>query len=160
MSKDADSNLEAELGLEEIPATHADSVRKLADAMQRNVLIFATGTVLLGVILSGLLAGWKGIVGALIGGGIALASSLGTLWLMRISAPHGPHAGMAAAMGGFVGKLVVIFVALTLLRGVSWLHPKALAFTMVAVVLVAAAADMRAFAKTKIPTIIPTSENS
>src|SRR6059058_834113 len=111
MSKDADRNLDEELGLKKIPATHTDSVLTLADAMQRNVLIFATGTWVLGVLISGLLAGGKGIIGALIGGGIALGSSLGTLWLMRISAPHGPHAGMAASLGGFVGKLVVIFIA-------------------------------------------------
>jgi hypothetical protein len=141
--------------IEKQPDTHGGVVLKLAAAMVRLQLWLVVPTLVVSVILATVLVGSTGLWGALTGAVIAVASSAFTLWLMRISAHQGPHLVMAAALGGFVGKMVILLVVLTLLRDVDALHPKALAFTMLAGVIAAAVADGLAFKRTKLPTIIP-----
>jgi ATP synthase protein I len=138
---------------------HAASVLKLANAMFRMSLWPSLATLVLGVVVAWIAVGTTGALGALVGGTIACLSSLLTVFLMRKTATQGPHIVMAASLGGFVGKMLVLLIVMTLLRGVDVLHARSLAFTMIAVVLVAAAADGVAFRRTKIPTIIPAGES-
>lgn len=145
----------AESGSAEEPNPHAESVLKLAAAMSRATWWSVTPTVLVGMLVAGLLLGVPGVLGALVGGAVAGLSSLATLVLMRKTAALNPYFVMAAALGGFAGKMIILLVVMTLLRDVDGLDPKALAFTMLAAILVAAAAEMVAFRRTKIPTIIP-----
>lgn len=134
---------------------HARAVVELAGAMFRTALWPSLGALVAGVVLFGLLNGAPGALGALVGGALAYASSLLTPFLMRKTAGLGPHIAMAASLGGFVGKLLVLLLVMTALRGVDALHPHSLGLTMVAVVLVSAAADAVAFRRAKIPTIVP-----
>jgi ATP synthase protein I len=140
---------------ETYPETHGQVVLKLADAQLRYQVRLVLPVLAVAVILCTVLAGLAGLWGSLVGSVVAIASSAVTLWLMRISANQGPHLAMAAAMGGFVGKMIILLVVLTLLGDVEALHRNALAFTMLAGVVVAAVADGLAFKKTKLPTIIP-----
>jgi hypothetical protein len=137
------------------PETHGEIVLKLADAQLRYQVILVLPVLAVAVVLATVLAGLNGLWGALVGAAVAVASSAFTMWLMRISAHQGPHLVMAAALGGFVGKMVILLVVLTLLGDVTALHRNSLAFTMLAGVIVAAVADGVAFRKTKLPTIIP-----
>jgi ATP synthase protein I len=137
---------------------HTRAMLTLANAMFRYALWPSLGTLVLGVVLFGLLRGGAGALGAAVGGALACVSSLITLALMRATANQGPHIGMAASLGGFVGKLLLLLIVMTLLRGVDALEPKSLGITMVAVVVVAAAAEAVAFRRTKLPTIIPAGE--
>ena len=50
-------------------------------------------------------------------------------------------------------------VGLMVLREITWLHTKSLAFTMLAVVIVWAAMDTVAFRRTKLPTLIISSDD-
>lgn len=137
---------------------HARALRTLAEAMFRYALWPSIATVVVGVVIFGILKGTPGALGALVGGALACASSLLTLFLMRKSAAHGPHIGMAASLGGFVAKLFILLLVMTALRDVDALHRISLGLTMVAVVLVAAGAEALAFRRTKLPTIIPAGE--
>ncbi|GAA3036699.1 hypothetical protein [Actinokineospora globicatena] len=137
---------------------HAQSLLTLANAMFRYALWPSLATIAIGAALFGVLNGTPGLLGALVGGLLAAGSSLLTLVLMRKTAHLGPHIGMAASLGGFVGKLLVLLLVMTALRGVDALHAKSLGITMVAVVVVAAAAEALAFRRTKLPTIIPAGE--
>jgi Ca2+/Na+ antiporter len=65
---------------------------------------------------------------------------------------------MAVALGGYIFKILVLLGVMMLLRGVDGLHPKALALTMLAVILVWAASEFVAFRRTRIATIIPASD--
>lgn len=141
--------------IQELPKTHGDSIRKLAAAMLRYQVRIMLPVLVAGVILFTVLYGTAGLLGSAIGLVVACLSSLFTLWLMRLSADHGPWAGMAAALGGFTGKMIILLIVFTLLRDVSALHKESLAFTLLAGVLVAAGADVLAFRRTKVPTIIP-----
>lgn len=134
---------------------HAQQVLKLADAMLRTALWPAIAVVVVGAVVATVLVGTEGLLGALVGGVVAFASSLATLFMMRKSSAMEPMAVMAVALIGYVFKIVVIFGVMTLLRGVDALHTLSLALTMMAVILVWAGAEMVAFKRTKIPTIIP-----
>lgn len=137
---------------------HAQSVLKLADAMYRGALWPGVATVVIGAAVSLIVVGLPGLFGAIVGGVIAFGSSLATLWMMRKTAAMDPMAVMAVALGGYIFKILVLLGVMTLLRNVGFLHSKALAFTMLAVIVVWAAAEFLAFRRTKIPTIIPASE--
>ncbi|PXY26758.1 hypothetical protein BAY59_19150 [Prauserella coralliicola] len=134
---------------------HAEQVTKLADAMLRTALWPAVGIVVIGAVVGLVWIGTAGLFGALVGGAVAFASSLATLFMMRKSAAMDPMAVMAVALGGYVFKMLVIFGVMTLLRGVDALHTLSLAITMMAVILVWAGAEMVAFKRTKVATIIP-----
>jgi hypothetical protein len=147
--------LAAELGLDtDQPKTHGESVIRLADANLRYALWPGVATVVIGIAASAVFAGLEGALGALVGGVVAFASSLATLWLMRKTSALPPIMVMAVALGGFAGKMVLLLVIMTLVRPIDWLHPRALAYTMLATVLVWAAMETVAFRKTKIPTLI------
>ncbi|HVV08594.1 hypothetical protein [Amycolatopsis sp.] len=137
---------------------HAQSVLRLADAMFRYALWPGVATVVIGAIVSVIWVGVPGLLGAIVGGIVAFASSLATLWMMRKTSAMEPMAVMAVALGGYIFKVLVLLGVMMLLRGVHALHPKALALTMLAVILVWAAAEFTAFKKTKIPTIIPSAD--
>ncbi len=150
----------ADLGIDtDQPKSHGETVTRLADAMLRYALWPAVATVVVGVVLASVLYGTRGGVAALVGGAVAFASSLGTWWLMRRTAALDPMMVMAAALGGFVGKMIVLLLVLMVLREISWLHTQSLAYTMLAVVIVWAAMDTVAFRRTKLPTLIISSDD-
>ncbi|MEV4733879.1 hypothetical protein [Saccharopolyspora sp. NPDC049426] len=134
---------------------HAEVVRRLATAMLRTAVWPGVATVVLGAIVATVLVGVPGLVGALIGGVVAFGSSLLTIWLMRFSGGMNPQFVMVIALGGYVGKMLVLLVVMTLLGGIDAIHRESLAFTMLATVMVWAGAEVVAFKRTKIPTIIP-----
>ncbi|GAA4619803.1 hypothetical protein [Saccharopolyspora hordei] len=134
---------------------HAASVRRLASAMLRTAIWPGVVTVVVGAVVATALVGASGLFGALVGGVVAFGSSLLTIWLMRFTGGMSPHFVMVAALGGYVGKMLVLLVVMTLLGGVEALHRESLAFTMLATVLVWAGAEVVAFKRTRTPTIIP-----
>ncbi|QIZ34427.1 hypothetical protein [Saccharopolyspora sp. ASAGF58] len=134
---------------------HAEIVRKLASAMLRTAVWPGVATVAIGATVATVLFGVPGLIGALVGGVVAFASSLLTIWLMRFTGGMNPHFVMVAALGGYIGKMIVLLVVMTLLGGIDAIHRESLAFTMLATVMVWAGAEVVAFKRTKIPTIVP-----
>lgn len=134
---------------------HAKAVLKLADAMLKATLMFASATIAVCVVVFAIVHGTDGLLGALVGGAVAFGSSLATIALMRFCAGMEPTVVMGIVLGSYVLKVLVLLGVMTALRQVSALHPMALAITMLAAFVMAAGAEMRAFKRTKIPTIIP-----
>ncbi|MBP2323183.1 hypothetical protein JOF56_003568 [Kibdelosporangium banguiense] len=139
----------------DLPKTHTEALQRLAEAMLRWQAKVMVPALLVAVVVFTVLNGMAGLLGAGIGAVAACASSMFTFWLMRISAKHGPHAGLAAALGGLIVKMIILMVVFLPLRGVEAVHSYSLAITMLVGILTAAAADMMAFRKTNLPTIIP-----
>lgn len=133
---------------------HAQSVLTLARAIVRTAVVPVLLTVGVGAALGAVLVGTAGLYGALVGGGVALASSMATILMMRWSAGFPPMFVMVVALGGFALKLVVLLGVMMALRGVDALHPMSLALTFLAAVLMWVAAEAFAFRRTKIPTVI------
>ncbi|WP_370968174.1 hypothetical protein [Amycolatopsis sp. cg9] len=134
---------------------HAKVVLQAARAMTKASLLITPPAVLVCIVLFSVLFGLHGFLGSLVGGALAMIASLSTLGLMKFSAGQDPMFVMVIALGGYVVKIVLLFGALTLLKGVTALHPLSLGITMIVAILLAAAAEFAAFRKTKIPTIIP-----
>lgn len=145
----------AEPGAGEQPNPHAQVVRTLATAMLRTAVWPGVAAVVLGAIAATLLVGVPGLVGALIGGAVAFGSSLLTIWLMRFTGGMSPHFVMVVALGGYVGKMLVLLVVMTLLGTIAFIHRESLALTFLVTVMTWAGAEVVAFKRTKIPTIIP-----
>jgi ATP synthase protein I len=150
----------ADLGIQtDLPKTHGEAVTRLADAMLRYAIWPAVATVVIGIVVASVLHGVQGGVSALIGGIVAFGSSMGTWWLMRKTAALNPMMVMTGALGGFIGKMIILLLVLMVLREITWLHTESLAYTMLAVVIVWAAMDTVAFRRTKLPTLIITSDD-
>ncbi|MFE0024245.1 hypothetical protein [Amycolatopsis sp. NPDC059021] len=134
---------------------HAKVVLQAASAMTKASLTFVPPVIVACIVLFTILNGVPGLLGSLVGGVLAFLSALATLGMMRFSAGLDPMFVMVTALGGYVIKVAVLFGAMSLLRGVSALHPLSLGITMIVAVVVAAAVEFSAYRKTKIPTIIP-----
>lgn len=138
---------------------HAENVRKLADAMLRHTLVAGTVTTVLAVVVAAMTAGVTGLFGALIGAALALASAVATLLIMRLVADLPPAYVRAVVLNGYMVKILTMFVvmaAMRLLDVASAVNTTALAFALLAVVVAIAAAEVRAFTRTKIPTLVIT----
>ena len=134
---------------------HAKVVLQAARAMTKASLLVTPPAVVVCIALFSILNGLPGFLGSLVGGVLAMLASLSTLGMMKFSAGQDPMFVMVIALGGYVVKVIVLFGALTLLKGVTALHPMSLGITMIVAIMLAAAAEFAAFRKTKIPTIIP-----
>ncbi|MDX3187502.1 hypothetical protein PV458_03735 [Streptomyces sp. MN03-5084-2B] len=134
---------------------HAKVVLQAARAMTKASLLVTPPAVIVCIVLFSILNGLHGFLGSLVGGVLAMLASLSTLGMMKFSAGQDPMFVMVIALGGYVVKVIVLFGALTLLKGVTALHPMSLGITMIVAIMLAAAAEFAAFRKTKIPTIIP-----
>ncbi len=145
----------SETGTEAQENPHAKVVLQAARAMTKASLLVTPPAVVVCIVLFSVLNGMPGFLGSLVGGVLAMLASLSTLGLMKFSAGQDPMFVMVIALGGYVVKVVLLFGALTLLKGVTALHPMSLGITMIVAILLAAAAEFAAFRKTKIPTIIP-----
>ncbi|NUT46173.1 MAG: hypothetical protein HOV94_02465 [Saccharothrix sp.] len=136
--------------------THEAVVRRLAGEMYRSALWAALATVVAGAILWTVLAGVPGLVAALIGGAIACLSSAATLLLMHRTAAMPLQVIMVAALGGFMGKLIVLLGVMVVLRKFPVLHTNALALTMAATIVVATVMEVRASKRSRSQVVIPT----
>lgn len=134
---------------------HAAVVRTLAAAMLRTAVWPAVVAVALGAVVATALIGLSGLWGALIGGAIAVVSSLATIWLMRLTGGMDPHFVMGAAFGGYLLKVSLLLVVMTLLGGIAIIHRESLAFTMLGTLLVWTGAEVVAFRRTRLPVIVP-----
>ncbi|HEY2059119.1 hypothetical protein [Amycolatopsis sp. NBC_01480] len=134
---------------------HAKTVLTAAAAMQRATLLVTPPAIVVSVVVFLVLKGMPGLIGGLIGGALGLLSSLATLAMMRFSAGQDPMFSMVIALGGYIFKILVLFGALTLLKGIAIVNPLALGVTLLVAVIISAAAEVRAQKRAKIPTIIP-----
>lgn len=137
------------------PRTHADSVRILATAMLRTGVRVGGATAVVALAAGVGVAGWPGLVGAAVGAAVGFASSLLTIALMRLAAPLPVESLFGVVLGGYVIKVFLLLVVAVPLREVEQMHPVAFALTVVAVVVAWAAAEVIAFWRTRLPTIIP-----
>jgi hypothetical protein len=133
---------------------HAKTVLTVAAAMQKATLIAVPPVVLVSTIVFLVLRGAPGLFGGLIGGALAILSSLATLGMMKFSAGMDPMFVMVIALGGYLFKIILLFGALTLLKGVTGISPTAVGITLLAAIIAAAAVEVRAYKRTKVPTII------
>lgn len=135
-------------------AMHAQSVYALAASMLRWGMRLAVPVALVTVGVATVLAGQAGLAGAGFGVVLGFGSALVTLASMRLAANRPPAALMGIALGGYAIKMSVLLVIMLVLGDVPALHRAALGFGLLVTVVAWAVADVIAFQRTKIPTIV------
>jgi len=84
------------------------------------------------VLVAGLAMGWNGATSAAIALAIVLVNFLAAAAIMTRAAKSGPTAIGAAALGGYIIRLAVIFGALVALRDQTWIDLPTLGIVIVA----------------------------
>lgn len=135
-----------------VPVGQEATLRGLAAAMARGAVLAGAITVVAGVVVAAVVAGPSGAWSALLGGTIALGSSLITVALMRRTAALAPQAVMVVSFGSLLLKAIVLLPALFLLDRVDGVHRESLALSVLAVLIVVSAAQ--GWAGYRTPTMI------
>ncbi|MEU2229493.1 hypothetical protein [Streptomyces vietnamensis] len=106
-------------------------------------------------VVSGVVAGGKGAIGAVVGTLVVLLfMGIGLLVLQR-TAKSLPHLFQAMGLMLYTAQLLVLFIFLALLKDTTLFDFKAFAFTLLATTVVWVAAQARAYMKAKITYIDP-----
>ncbi|MFC9593300.1 hypothetical protein [Streptomyces sp. NPDC056944] len=109
----------------------------------------------LATVISGVVAGGKGALGAVVGTLVVLLfMGIGQLVLQR-TAKSLPHLFQAMGLMLYTAQLLVLFIFLALLKNTTLFDFKAFAFTLLATTVVWVAAQARAYMKAKITYIDP-----
>ncbi|MEU7021633.1 hypothetical protein AB0C52_02985 [Streptomyces sp. NPDC048717] len=110
---------------------------------------------IIATVVSGVVAGGKGALGAVIGTLVVLLfMGIGQLVLQR-TAKKLPHLFQAMGLMLYTAQLLVLFIFLALLKGTTAFNFKAFAFTLLGTTIVWVAAQARAYMKAKITYIDP-----
>ncbi|WP_175410394.1 hypothetical protein [Streptomyces sp. TRM64462] len=117
----------------------------------------ATGAV--GAVVSGVLAGGKGVIGAVLGTVVVvLFMGLGMIVLQR-TAKSLPHLFQAMGLMLYTSQLLLLFIVMSLLKNTTLFDFKAFGFTLLAATIVWVAAQARAYMTAKILYVDPASDN-
>ncbi|KUH36995.1 MULTISPECIES: hypothetical protein [Streptomyces] len=115
----------------------------------------ATGAV--GAVVSGVVAGGKGVIGAVLGAVVVvLFMGLGMLVLQR-TAKSLPHLFQAMGLMLYTAQLLLLFFVMSLLKNTTLFDFKAFGFTLLAATIVWVTAQARHYMKAKILYVDPAS---
>ncbi|MEU8521715.1 hypothetical protein [Streptomyces sp. NBC_01216] len=117
----------------------------------------ATGAI--AAVISGVVAGGEGVLGAVLGCVVVIAfMGIGLVVLQR-TAKSLPHLFQAMGLMLYTAQLLLLFVLMALLKNTTWFDFKAFAFTLLAATIVWIAAQARAYMKAKILYVEPEPSN-
>ncbi|MFB7863569.1 MULTISPECIES: hypothetical protein [unclassified Streptomyces] len=129
----------------------------------RTLLLTAVPTAAVGAVatvVSGVVAGGKGALGAVVGTAVVLLfMGIGLVVLQR-TAKKLPQLFQAMGLMLYTAQLLVLFIFLALLKDTSAFDFKAFAFTLLATTIVWVAAQARAYMKAKIMYVDPENTGS
>ncbi|MFJ9806853.1 hypothetical protein ACIRTB_01250 [Streptomyces sp. NPDC101158] len=129
----------------------------------RTLLLTAVPTAAVGAVatvVSGVVAGGKGALGAVVGTAVVLLfMGIGLVVLQR-TAKRLPQLFQAMGLMLYTAQLLVLFIFLALLKDTSAFDFKAFAFTLLATTIVWVAAQARAYMKAKIMYVDPENTGS
>jgi ATP synthase protein I len=123
----------------------------------------AVPTAAVGVIaavVSGVVAGGKGAIGAVVGTLLAILFMGIGLYVLQWTAKTLPHLFQAMGLMLYVAQLLLLMIFLALFKGTSLFNARAFAFTLIAATVVWMAAQARAHMKSKILYVEPDSPES
>lgn len=134
---------EPESGVERATPNAVGPREPLEWRLALRTVLFAVGLGVVFVAAAAVLVGREGALGA----AIAVAVVAGSLLLsgagMSLAAPFGPHALMAAVLGGYLLKLMIYALLIVLLRDVESIHGESLAITAAVLLIVALVRQVR-----------------
>ncbi|MFB7460319.1 hypothetical protein [Streptomyces sp. NPDC056188] len=111
-------------------------------------------------VISGVVAGGKGAIGAVVATVIAILFMGIGLYVLQRTAKSLPHLFQAMGLMLYATQILLLFVFLAVFKHTTLFNPRAFAFTLLAATLVWIAAQTRAHMKSKILYVEPDSTPS
>lgn len=102
-----------------------------------------------------LTVGMPGLWGGLLGTGLVAFFTLTTAVIMLATADRPLHVASAALVASWLGKVVVVFVVLLIVRGRDFYDPVVFFVTLTASILGSVAIEMSAALKARVPNVDP-----
>jgi hypothetical protein len=137
------------------PSSSSRAAEAVFRTALRDMLLLLGALTVLGVGIGYLVDGLAGVWGALIGVGLALVFSGTTVVSMIRTADASPQKMAAVVMGAWLGKVIVVIVALALLRDLTFYSKPVLAVVLAVGVLGSAYLDYRAVSRGRVPYVEP-----
>ncbi|MFJ8359339.1 hypothetical protein [Streptomyces sp. NPDC093984] len=129
----------------------------------RNLLQIAVPTASVGavaVVVSGVVAGGKGAIGAAVGTVLAVLFMGIGLYVLQWTAKSLPHLFQAMGLMLYMAQLLLLLIFVGIFKGTALFNPKAFALALVVTTVVWMAAQARAHMKAKIFYVDPDSQKS
>lgn len=119
-------------------------------AMLRGAAVPTAVVALVAVVVAGVAAGERGVLGALLAAVVVGIFFSASLLVMRAVARSNPHSVLAAALLTYVTKVGLLGLLLVLLADADWLSGEAFALTALACAAVWLAFEVRSYRKLRI----------
>ena len=122
--------------------------------LRRSAMLTAPVALLM-IVLGGVLGGTKGLLGAVIGVGLVIAFFGISVLVVGRAAKVSPQAMMAAAVGTFLVKIIVLIILLGSFQNSTAFNDKLFGLTVIVCVLAYSAAQMISSIRLKMPYVEP-----
>ncbi len=104
-----------------------------------------TAVIAVVAVIAALVAGWRGVLGALVGGALVVVFFALDLLLAARTRGTAPSRVMGLAMASYTAKIVLLGVGLVLFKDAAWFSVGAFAAAVIAATVVWLGAQVRAF---------------
>lgn len=131
------------------------TIKTMYERILRRLAVLVAALAVGGAVVGWLVAGLPGVWGALMAAGIATLFMLGTVVTMMVTADKPLPIASAAAVGGWLVKMVLLFVVLVLVRGRDFYHPGVFFVVLVLAILGSLAIESAAVLKARVPNVEP-----
>lgn len=131
------------------------TIRTMYERILRRLAVLVAALAVGGAGVGWLVAGLPGVWGALMAAGIATLFMLGTVVTMMVTADKPLPIASAAAVGGWLVKMVLLFVVLVLVRGRDFYHPGVFFVVLVLAILGSLAIESAAVLRARVPNVEP-----
>lgn len=131
------------------------ATRTMFQVILRRLTLLVVVLAAAGALVGWWVAGMPGVWGALMGAGIAALFMVGTALTMLLTADKPLHVASAAGVGGWLAKMVVVFVVLLLVRDRDFYSPGTFFVVLVLSILGSLTIEYVAMARARIPNVEP-----
>lgn len=136
--------------------TESETTRAVRGMFRRilgQLLVLLVALAVGGALVGWLVAGTAGVWGALLAAGVVALFTLGTVLVMLLTADKPLYVASAAGVGGWIGKMVILFVVLLLVRDRDFYAPGVFFVVLVLGILGSVAIELVAYLRNRVPII-------
>ncbi|ROS78473.1 hypothetical protein [Cellulomonas sp. PhB143] len=135
----------------EAPAGAPDAATEMFRGALRQVLVFLALLAVVSVVVGALVAGGPGVWGAVLGVAVAVVFSGTTVWSMWRSSGMPPATLVSLVAFSWLGKMLVLFVAVAVLRQFDFYSAPVFGWVAIAGAVGSAVIDLLAVRRARIP---------
>jgi hypothetical protein len=135
------------------PDETSRATRNMYSVILRRLGVLVVALAVLGSVVGYLVAGTPGVWGALMGAAIAALFMVGTVVTMMLTADKPLPVATAAGVGGWLAKMILLFVVLLLVRDRDFYSPGVFFVVLVLAILGSLGIEMAAVLRARVPTV-------